>query len=292
LVSSYSQLKRRNTSAGGLALEPDRHLEIRGTDDVLPLERASDDLPGGTATGLFLHAVLEHIPFDEVNQASDAASLLTSPTIRPIFERSAALFGVSTECLPRAAELVFGALNHPLRLGIGAQTTVRLGQASRILRELEFTYPIPEKHHPSLGAPSPSPLDKGVFSIDRGLLRGFIDLVFEFDGKVYVLDWKSDRLAHFHRQHIRAHVSEHYALQARIYLLALVRFLRIREETEYERRLGGAVYVFLRAMGSLVEPDYGVYSLRPSWGELCQWERELGTHPAFPTPSQRLGDQP
>jgi hypothetical protein len=32
--------------------------------------------------------------------------------------------------------------------------------------------------------------------------------------------------------------------------------------------------------------------LRPSWGELCQWERELGTHPAFPTPSQRLGDQP
>ncbi|MDB5858078.1 MAG: recB, partial [Ramlibacter sp.] len=86
----------------------------------------------------------------------------------------------------------------------------------------------------------------------NGMLKGFIDLVFEHEGRYYVADYKSNRLgaidADYTPAAMRAEVLRHrYELQYALYLFALHRLLRARlPDYDYDRHVGGAVYLFLR----------------------------------------------
>lgn len=67
------------------------------------------------------------------------------------------------------------------------------------------------------------------FQTVQGMLKGFIDLVFEHQGKYYVLDWKSNHLgddvAVYHGEALKSAMADHrYDLQYQIYALALHRF--------------------------------------------------------------------
>ncbi|MCP1316014.1 3'-5' exonuclease, partial [Halomonas sp. 707D7] len=90
----------------------------------------------------------------------------------------------------------------------------------------------------------------------NGMLKGFIDLAFEFDQRFYVLDWKSNYLgptdAAYEPEALRqALLEKRYDLQAALYLLALHRLLKARL-TDYDphRHLGGSLTVFLRGSRS------------------------------------------
>ncbi|NBC46450.1 MAG: exodeoxyribonuclease V subunit beta [Gammaproteobacteria bacterium] len=101
----------------------------------------------------------------------------------------------------------------------------------------------------------------------NGMLRGFIDLVFEHDGRYYVLDWKSNWLgpddSAYSPQTIRAAILAHrYDLQYVLYLLALHRQLRARlPGYDYDRDVGGVIYGFLRG-GSA--PSQGLFTAKPA----------------------------
>jgi exodeoxyribonuclease V beta subunit len=89
----------------------------------------------------------------------------------------------------------------------------------------------------------------------RGMLMGFADLVFEYGGRWWVLDYKSNALgpgdADYTPQALRAAMAEHrYDVQAALYLLALHRLLRQRLGAGYDpaRQLGGALYFFIRGI--------------------------------------------
>jgi exodeoxyribonuclease V beta subunit len=96
----------------------------------------------------------------------------------------------------------------------------------------------------------------------NGLLKGFMDLVFEHEGRYYVLDYKSNVLgpndAAYNPQAMRTKIlEERYELQYVIYLLALHRHLRSRlSDYRYEDHIGGAVYVFLRGLKA---PSQGMH---------------------------------
>ncbi len=102
----------------------------------------------------------------------------------------------------------------------------------------------------------------------NGMLKGFIDLAFVHQGRYYVLDWKSNWLgpddSAYTQEAMRAAILEHrYDLQAVIYLLALHRQLRARlADYDYERHLGGAIYVFVRGAES---PTQGLFMERPPY---------------------------
>ncbi len=109
-------------------------------------------------------------------------------------------------------------------------------------------------------------LQAGYFNPIRGMLKGFIDLVFEHQGRYYVLDYKSNYLgedvAAYHHAAMQAAVLEHrYDIQLVLYSLALHRLLKIRlPDYDYDRHVGGAVYLFLRG----VQADgHGVYVNTP-----------------------------
>ncbi|SFX63692.1 exodeoxyribonuclease V subunit beta [Marinospirillum alkaliphilum] len=97
----------------------------------------------------------------------------------------------------------------------------------------------------------------------NGLLKGFIDLVIEHQGRYYVIDWKSNRLdAGYSPAALReAILHKRYDLQYVLYLLALHRQLKARlPDYDYDRHLGGAIYVFLR--GDPAQGD-GLFMDRP-----------------------------
>ena len=89
------------------------------------------------------------------------------------------------------------------------------------------------------------PLDK------NGILNGIIDLIFEHDGKYYIVDWKTNWLGGFDADYapdrIRAAMGNAgYVLQSYLYSAALLRFLRQRG-MEYDS-FGGVYYIFLRGL--------------------------------------------
>ncbi|MNN52986.1 RecBCD enzyme subunit RecB [compost metagenome] len=93
----------------------------------------------------------------------------------------------------------------------------------------------------------------------NGMLKGFIDLVFEHEGRYYVADYKSNWLgadeAAYDREAIRGALLAHrYDLQYVLYLFALHRLLQARlPDYDYDRHVGGAIYLFLRGSQSATQ---------------------------------------
>jgi exodeoxyribonuclease V beta subunit len=93
-----------------------------------------------------------------------------------------------------------------------------------------------------------------------GMLKGFIDLVFEHQGRYWVADYKSNWLgpdtSHYSLEAMRAAVlNKRYDVQYVLYLLALHRLLKARlpgyaadPVRGYEQHVGGALYLFLRGI--------------------------------------------
>lgn len=100
----------------------------------------------------------------------------------------------------------------------------------------------------------------------NGLLKGFIDLVFEHDGRYYVADYKSNHLGASDADYTAAAmreaiVKDRYDLQFVLYVYALHRLLRSRiPDYAYERHVGGAVYLFIRGHGAATQ---GLHCERP-----------------------------
>jgi exodeoxyribonuclease V beta subunit len=116
------------------------------------------------------------------------------------------------------------------------------------------------------------------FASWQGFLRGFIDLTVEHDGKLYVVDYKSNflgpALEDYSAERIESVMSDHhYFLQAVLYACAAHAHASKRVPAyEYEKHFGGVMYLFVRGM-TKVESGSGVCFFRPSLGLL---ERVLG----------------
>nr|WP_290700420.1 exodeoxyribonuclease V subunit beta [Halomonas sp. UBA3074] len=86
----------------------------------------------------------------------------------------------------------------------------------------------------------------------NGMLKGFIDLAFEHEGRFYVLDWKSNYLGSDDSAYTfdalrDAMLEKRYDLQAALYMLALHRLLKARlPDYDPHQHLGGSMTVFLR----------------------------------------------
>jgi len=97
------------------------------------------------------------------------------------------------------------------------------------------------------------------------MMRGFIDLIFEYNGRYYIADYKSthlgDQLTDYHWQALKENNQHHYYdLQYLIYSLALHRYLSQRI-TNYDpqQHFGGVYYLYLRGMSTHNDEYYGIY---------------------------------
>ena len=98
-----------------------------------------------------------------------------------------------------------------------------------------------------------------------GMLHGFIDLIFERDGKYFVADYKSnylgDNLEDYNQQSMcEKNRSSFYDLQYLIYTVALDKYLQQSlTNYNYDEHFGGVYYLYLRGLKN----GFGVYQARP-----------------------------
>jgi exodeoxyribonuclease V beta subunit len=267
VVTSYSRMKE---SFAPSALEIEAEVlgeeptpEAPETAIVEPA--ATDEDPrGGARTGTFLHEVLEKLSFDTIAASSGFDAWRAREDVRRLFRVTMGHHEIAPRFMVGSQRLVHRALTTSVRLH---QSTLSagLGSCTRELRELEFTYPIPENAHLTL--PPGTPLE-----VERGFIRGFIDFVFEHEGRTYLLDWKSDTLAEYGAEAMKARIDESYRLQLEVYTLALARMLGLSNADDHAERFGGVLYVFLRGVG---DGERGIHFERPSWDDVKAFEANL-----------------
>lgn len=274
VTTSYSAIKRRHGGFISAEARLDEHPAANeppapaGPDGALP----PGELPRGRLSGRFLHEILEHVPLASLHDGPSFETWRALPEIAALFERMRRRHDRNPAHLPHAERLVHTALGAPMRLGTATLPT--LAVADRVVRELEFLYPLPERGQPLLGAMPSWQTDPPRFRIERGLVKGFIDVLFEHQGRLYVCDWKGDWLPSWDGARLERHCAANYDLQARIYTLGTLRLFGIRGQAEYDERFGGVVYLFLRGRRA-DDPAAGVHFRRPPWDEILGWQEAM-----------------
>jgi len=114
---------------------------------------------------------------------------------------------------------------------------------------------------------------QAVLTLDKiapGFLVGFIDLMFEYKGKYWVLDYKTNKLNDYtapidvndtNNSILNSMAEHHYYIQYIIYLVALKRYLEFRLGVKDATNLiGGAIYYYVRAVFTdNVSPGDGIF---------------------------------
>ena len=226
--------------------------------------------PYGPGAGTMLHEMLEQVDFNAVNQTA---------TEKFICDKLLS-FGYDPVWHPAIVEMLDNLSSVALHKNIPGLTLSGI-PSKNCLHELEFYFPISRITPESLkalfsqniikntsavtGSLIEQQLDRLTFSPARGFMKGFIDLVFEFQGKFYLVDWKSNYLgSHVQNYHINKLVdsiySRFYFLQYHLYCLALHLYLENRlPEYSYETHFGGVFYIFLRGVQKNLGPDHGIF---------------------------------
>ena len=246
---------------------------------VLAPEAARDgsftpfNLPGSAELGQVLHQLLENVDY----QNPDEAMLVQ--------QAEAALlgWGKPTRWAPLVASMVRTTLAAPL--DEGGFTLASLASHQR-RNEVAFWYPLGGVQGRALSDFLPE-LGNGIethrlsFSPVRGLLQGFIDLIFEHGGQYYVADWKTNRLGAdetaYDQTGMAREIAKHrYDLQYWLYTIALHRHLdRTLPGYEPSKHLGGVYYLFLRGLRTDVKRGPGVWFMRPEVQQIRQLDALL-----------------
>ncbi|WKX36361.1 exodeoxyribonuclease V subunit beta [Klebsiella pneumoniae subsp. pneumoniae] len=258
-VTSYSGLQQHGFS-GGQDLLPRLDVDAAGVGEVVEEPQLTPhQFPRGAAPGTFLHSLFEELDF-------------TQPVPEGWMAEKLQLSGFDAQWAPVLTDWLGGVLKTRLP---GPDIALNQLAARDKQVEMAFYLPIAQlltaerldaliRQYDPLSADTP-PLD---FRQVRGMLKGFIDLVFRHEGRYYLLDYKSnwlgeDREAYTRpamEQAMRAH---RYDLQYQLYSLALHRYLRHRlADYDYDRHFGGVIYLFLRGMDGQ-EGEQGIFTTRP-----------------------------
>lgn len=239
--------------------------------DDTPSDALMHQFPRGPKWGTFLHSVLEWAAVATNAQGEEGFAVAAHADA----ERLAYL---SKRCTLRNISEQATALSHWLKQFLTTPwqaTGFALADLTpdKTAIELEFLF---ENHHVSTKqldqiisrhALSGLTAPKLEASTINGMLKGFIDLVAEHNGRYYVVDWKSNYLGPnddaYSTTAMRNAIAKHrYDLQYCLYLLALHRLLKARlPNYHYDTHVGGAVYVFLRGMEN--PESQGIYHDKP-----------------------------
>jgi exodeoxyribonuclease V beta subunit len=278
-IGSYSSLAH-GTQHEGAAVDHDlRAGETAPLPTLLPatapFNAADDDIllfPRGPVAGECMHTVFERADFTDPQ--TWRAAIATGLRLHPQSLRPGQINGDPATLLPAMLGRMLGDVLHTPLPGGFALAAVPL---QRRLVELEFSLPAQYLSAGDLAAAMRDhgyPVSALEFSALQGYLRGFIDLVFEHNGRFYVLDWKSNHLGdgpdQYGQTQLHAAMTVNgYHLQYLLYTVAVHRYLQQRMAGyQYDTHFGGVLYLFVRG----VRPGWcdaagaatGVYAHKPT----------------------------
>jgi exodeoxyribonuclease V beta subunit len=230
------------------------------------------DLPKGARTGELLHAILEKIDF----QQSDEGELVAR------VREELGAFGFEARWETPIRYALDEVLSTPIPVFDEGTLTLADIPRGRRLNELQFLFGVRPgfdarglarcfQDHPSAMRTDDYPERiRGLrFGALEGYLGGFIDLVFEHQGRWYVVDYKSNLLGtravdYLPERLLPVMSQHHYHLQYHLYVLAVQRYLTMRlAGFDATRDFGGVAYLFLRGMAPRHPRGCGVFFEQP-----------------------------
>ena len=225
------------------------------------------DLPGGVRTGTLIHTLFERIDFRHSS----------GPAVDEVIARVLGEYDYDARWQPVLARMLADVVATPLN----EQGNLRLDRIASTQRlvELGFVFSVGDADVQALrdtlaplralGSRLPESIGRLVLAPARGFIKGYIDLVFEEDGRYYIADYKSNWLGNRHEDYASAQLASamsesFYDLQYLLYTVALHRYLRLRiRDYDYDRHFGGVYYLFVRGMQPQRGHSSGVYATRP-----------------------------
>jgi exodeoxyribonuclease V beta subunit len=228
------------------------------------------DFPRGAEAGACLHELFEHLDFSRASESSLEGSTLDC------LQRN----GYGQQWLPAVTRMIREVITTPLIPAAPEFSLARLRPDSW-RTELEFFLPIGRLSGsllrevftglltPDLHGNFHEILSMLQVQESRGMLHGFIDMIFEHSDHYYIIDWKSNHLGNqrddYHQSALRQSMAQHaYILQYHLYTLALDRLLSLRlPDYDYATHFGGAIYIYLRGV-SADRSDNGIFRDRPT----------------------------
>jgi len=206
--------------------------------------------PRGPLIGVHMHTLLEKLDFTQSIEQQAITSAVQARLGLPKDHEALFLQWINT------------ILTQPL-----TASGLTLGglQANARADELEFHFPLggsqmllqTVQDHGYLPYTLPSQL-----RLD-GMMTGSIDLLCRWQGRYYIIDYKTnhlgDHLSDYSRDQLQVAIDHsHYDLQYLIYSVALKKMLALTEpDTAFESLFGGVIYLFLRGM--IGSEHQGVY---------------------------------
>lgn len=271
-IISFSSIVHRHYSASeladrdGFAVSP----PVMGIKDYGMNAPDIFTFPRGPRAGNCLHEIFEHLDFP------DASSIAA----RELIHQKLKAYGYPDVWEPVIGQMVCDVVDQPLAHGSPDFCLRQISHESRI-NELEFYFPIRGVRPNALAdlfrqheqdVPGPDTVKQMAQFEERrldGFMKGFIDLVFRYRKRFYIVDWKSNFLGgdpgDYATEKIRAVMEkEFYFLQYHIYTLALLRYLKSRiKDFDYDAHFGGVFYIFLRGVHPGSTSGTGVYAHKP-----------------------------
>ncbi len=275
-ISSYSSLVSRISYAAELpdydppAVTLPAEPIISPTPEPLSTPDHIRAFPRGNKAGIFFHKIFELIDFQDLSLANT----------RLIVGEKLLEFGFESEWQSAILDMIQKVLKLPLDPQQPDFTLSKISPQQR-LNELEFYFPLKSISSQKLknvferftgkklSQTWPEQIGRLNFAPLRGFMKGFMDLVFQYDQRFYLIDWKSNFLGDEIEDYDPARLQtameqEFYPLQYMIYTVALNQYLKRRlTGYRYERHFGGVFYIFLRGVDPAMGPDYGIYRDRP-----------------------------
>lgn len=260
-VGSFTSLTRGMTSTSSMTRVQDS--KLLEDDDTAPVSASGNSawhrFPRGAMPGQFLHEQLEWMAgegFDLI-ESDSFDTRLTSRCQRAGWDNH----------LDDIIVWLRRIVTTPL-----LPANVSLIGLSTFLSEMEFWFPCERVNAQKIdrlcqefflgGTPRDALGEREL----HGLLMGFADLVFEHEGKYWVLDYKSNVVGvddlSYHQAGLASAMAAHrYDVQGAIYMLALHRLLQLRIGEAYAPaiHLGGAIFFFMRGVAN--EETHGCYHL-------------------------------
>ena len=218
-----------------------------------------DGLPGGTRMGSMFHHIFEHIDFQTV--MNGPADILADDGARRVIESALVLFRIEPRWALPVARMVAATLRMPIDAKGSSLFLGGLGPNHR-RHEMEFYFPLVEPLPKRIRVPGCT-----LYGDPCGemVIRGFIDLVFLWQERYYIADWKSNRLLYGYGQSAMTEeiALAGYELQYQLYTIATLRWLKRYLGDRFDPRyhFGGAFYLFIRGMGT--GSQNGIFHVTP-----------------------------
>ena len=231
-------------------------------------------LPFGAGLGNVVHGLLEDYPFTLLAGDKDYEEEILGQCRR---------FGVRADA-DQLAGLLHDVTRSPLHPGDGKESFALFDITEQdLLKEMPFYFHLREESTERINellafSEVVQPIQERKL---KGFLTGFVDLICRYQGKYYVMDYKTNYLGDYFSEYgegalVAAMRDHNYGLQYWIYTLVLHRFLAgTLPGYSYEQNFGGVFYLFARGM-SPEYPGNGIFYDRPDLAVLDKLQKSLG----------------